>query len=116
MHIKVLKGKLHRVRVTDTDMNYSGSITIDRALMDAAGIVPNEIVLVANLNNGERFETYVQEGEAGSGVIGLLGAAARLAEIGDRVIIMAFALLEEKDAAGHRPKVVLVDDNNRPKR
>ncbi|MDP6380439.1 MAG: aspartate 1-decarboxylase [Phycisphaerae bacterium] len=112
MLIRMLKGKIHRARVTDTNLSYTGSITIDRAMMDAAGIVPNEVVLVANLTNGTRFETYVQAGEPGSGIIGILGAAARLADVGDRVIIMAFALVDEKEAAEHQPKVVLLDENN----
>jgi len=115
MLIRVLKSKIHRARVTETNLNYSGSITIDRALMDAAGMLPNEVVLVANLTSGVRFETYVQEGEPGSGVIGLLGAAARLADVGDCVIIMSFAFVDKSEAAKVQPKIVLVDENNKIK-
>ena len=90
MLVKVLRGKIHRVRITEAQVEYVGSITIDRTLMDAAGIVPGECVLVADLADGARFETYVMEGAPGSGVIGINGAAARLVDVGDLAIIMAF--------------------------
>ena len=90
MYVTLIKSKIHRARVTDANINYIGSITIDRDLMDAAGILPYEKVQVVNNNNGERFETYVMEGERGSGTICLNGAAARLAAVGDTVIIISY--------------------------
>jgi aspartate 1-decarboxylase len=113
MLLKVLKSKLHRARVTDAKLHYPGSIEIDKSLMQAAGILPYESVLVANLNNGNRFETYVVPGEADSGNVVILGAAAQLAGPGDVVIIMAFAYCTPEEAAGLAPKVVVLDDKNR---
>lgn len=113
MILTMMKGKIHRAVVTEANLGYMGSITIDRTLMDAAGILPHEKVLVVNNNNGERFETYVIEGEADSGVICLNGAAARLAQPGDVVIIIAFAQMEEQEAKTHVPHVVFVDEHNR---
>ncbi len=112
MLVKVLRGKIHRVRITEAQVEYVGSITIDRTLMDAAGIVPGECVLVADLADGARFETYVFEGERGSGVICINGAAARLVDVGDLAIIMAFGYVSLAEAGGLHPKVVLVDENN----
>lgn len=113
MLVEVLKGKIHRATVTDANLNYTGSITIDKELIDAAGIVPNEKVQVVNIDNGERLETYVIEGEAGSGVICLNGAAARKAQVGDKVIILAYAQMEETKVINHSPSCILVDEENR---
>ena len=108
----LLGGKIHRATVTEADLNYVGSITIDQDLMDAAGICVNEKVHVVNNNNGARFETYTISGERGSGVVCLNGAAARLAQKGDVVIIMSYVMLSEPEIAAHEPKVVLVDEQN----
>ncbi|WAM33258.1 aspartate 1-decarboxylase [Caldicellulosiruptor morganii] len=113
MLIEVLKSKIHRATVTEANLNYVGSITIDEKLMQAAGILENEKVQVVNINNGERFETYVIKGEAGSGTICLNGAAARLVQVGDKVIIMAYCLITMEEYKNHRPKVVFVDENNK---
>ena len=107
------KAKIHQARVTEANLNYVGSITIDQELLDAAGIWPNEKVQVVNNNNGERLETYVIAGERGSGVICLNGAAARKAHPGDEVIIISYALLEEEEARNLEPQVVFVDHNNK---
>ena len=114
MLIEMLKGKIHRARVTQAELNYVGSVTIDRALMDAAGILEYEKVQIADVDNGERLETYVIAGEAGSGVICLNGAAARCVSTGDKVIIMAYAQVTPEEAQSFKPKVVFVDDANRP--
>ncbi len=114
MMLKVLRAKIHRARVTEAQVDYMGSITIDRDLMDASGIVPGECVLVADMADGARFETYVMEGAAGSGTICINGAAARLVNVGDEVIIMSFAYATPEEAAGLHPSIVLVDDKNRP--
>lgn len=111
----IMKSKIHRAVVTDADLNYVGSITIDRNLMDAADIVEYEKVTVVNNNNGERFETYVIEGEPGSGVICLNGAAARLVQKGDIVIIITFTVLSDEEYADFKPKRVFVDQNNQIK-
>lgn len=108
-----MKSKIHRATVTEANLNYVGSITIDEKLMQAAGILENEKVQVVNINNGERFETYVIKGEAGSGTICLNGAAARLVQVGDKVIIMAYCLITMEEYKNHRPKVVFVDENNK---
>lgn len=108
----MLGGKIHRATVTEADLNYVGSITIDQDLLDAAGIYLNEKVQVVNNNNGQRFETYTIPGERGSGVICLNGAAARLAQPGDVVIIMSYLMMNNEEAAKHEPKVVLVNENN----
>ncbi|GAG23080.1 unnamed protein product, partial [marine sediment metagenome] len=113
---KILRAKIHRATVTDADLEYVGSITIDRELMDAAGLAEGECVLVANLANGTRHETYVIEGPPGSGTICVNGAAAHLVNVGDKIIIMCFGLLNDADVADHRLRVVLVDDNNRVSR
>jgi aspartate 1-decarboxylase len=107
-----LRSKIHGARVTQADLHYVGSITIDRNLLDAVDLWPNEKVLVVNVENGERFETYVFEGEAGSGVLGVNGAAARLVHVGDRLLVMAFASMTEDEARRHRPRVVFVGEGN----
>ena len=109
MMIEVLKSKLHCVTVTEANLNYMGSITIDEDLMDAAGMVPGEKVQVVDNNNGERFETYIIKGERGSGCICLNGAAARKVQVGDIVIIMSFALIDFEEAATFKPRVVFPD-------
>lgn len=109
----LLGGKIHRATVTEANLNYVGSITIDEDLLDAAGICVHEKVQIVNNNNGERFETYTIAGERGSGVICLNGAAARRVQAGDVVIIMSYVLLSEPEIAAHAPKVVLVDGQNR---
>jgi aspartate 1-decarboxylase len=113
MHITLMKGKIHRARVTEADLHYEGSISIDRTLIDAAGFLINERVDIYNIDTGARFSTYVIEAPAGSGVIGLNGAAARLAMMGDKVIIVAYASFEEAEARQFQPRVVLVDEKNR---
>ena len=112
MLIEVLKAKIHRASVTDANLNYVGSITIDSNLLDASGIREHEKVQVVNITNGQRFETYVIVGEAGSGQICLNGACARLAEIDDKIIIIAYCQLDNDEYAQHQPQVVFVDDNN----
>ena len=109
----LLRCKLHRATVTEADPGYEGSITIDRDLLTAADLAVFERVLVANVTNGQRFETYVIAGAAGSGTIGLNGAAARLGQPGDTVIVMAFATVSEDEVAAVRPRVVLLDAHNR---
>ena len=109
MFVHVLKSKFHRVSVTEANLNYIGSITIDEDLMDAANIIANEKVSIVNNNNGERFETYVITGKRGSGVICLNGAASRLVQPGDIVIIMAFAMLEFEEAKTFKPAVIFPD-------
>ena len=116
MTISVLKSKLHRAVVTQAELNYVGSVTIDADLMTAAGLYEYEHVHIVNVNSGSRIETYVIEGEAGSGVICLNGAAARSGQKGDRVIIMAYADMTPDELENHSPKVVFVDDENHPVR
>ena len=106
MYIQLLKSKIHNVRVTDANLNYVGSITIDQDLMDAAGIYPGEHVYIVDNNNGERFETYVITGQRGSGVICLHGAAARKVQVDDIVIIMAYASVSPEEALTFQPKVI----------
>ena len=113
MLVNILKSKIHRVRVTESCLEYIGSITIDEDLMDAAGIMANEKVQIVDNNNGNRFETYVIRGERGSGVICLNGAAAHLVSVGDVVIIMAYTWMEQSEALTFKPKVVFPDENNR---
>ncbi len=109
MYIEVLKSKIHRVTVTQANLDYIGSITIDEDLMDAAGIIANEKVAIVDNNNGARFETYVIRGQRGSGVVCLNGAAARLVQPGDVVIIMAYAWMEAQEARSFEPKVIFPD-------
>lgn len=112
MLIEKLKAKIHRATVTDANLNYVGSITIDPLLLDATGIQEHEKVQVVNINNGARFETYVILGEPGGGDICLNGACARLAQKGDYVIIMAYCVLDNEEGKSHVPAVVFVDDDN----
>ena len=109
MMIQVLKSKLHCVRVTEANLNYMGSITIDEDLMDAANLIAGEKVQIVNNNNGERLETYIIKGERGSGCICLNGAAARKVQVGDEVIIMSYALLDFEEAKTFKPKVIFPD-------
>ncbi|MEO0006123.1 MAG: hypothetical protein RJA20_319 [Bacteroidota bacterium] len=113
MLIEIFKSKIHRVKVTQADLNYVGSITIDEELLEAANILEGEKVQIVNNNNGERFETYTIKGERGSGVICLNGAAARRVQVGDIVIIIAYALMTPEEARTFKPAVVFPDENNR---
>lgn len=113
MFITMFKSKIHRATVTEANLNYMGSITIDESLMEAADILPNEKVQVVNNSNGARFETYVIQGPRDSGVICLNGAAARLVSPGDTVIIITYAILDRKEAISFKPRVVVVDGQNR---
>ncbi|MFN0012922.1 MAG: aspartate 1-decarboxylase [Saprospiraceae bacterium] len=113
MLIQVFKSKIHRVRVTQADLNYIGSITIDEDLLDAANIVEGEKVQIVNNNNGARLETYAIRGERGSGVVCLNGAAARLVQVGDVVIIISYGLMTPDEARTFRPVAVFPDENNR---
>jgi aspartate 1-decarboxylase len=112
---KMLRGKIHRATVTDANLNYEGSITVDKTLMEAMDLIEFESVHVWDVNNGERFETYVLEGERDSGVICVNGAAARKVARGDLIIIGAFTWLDEESAREHQPKIVMVDGQNRIK-
>jgi len=114
MQITVMKSKIHRAAVTGTDLNYEGSISIDRNLLDAAGIMVYEKVQIVNLNNGARFETYVIEGKAGSGEVMLNGPAARLGQVGDLIIIIAYATIHKEEADKFQPTIVIVDSENKP--
>lgn len=108
----MLKSKIHRATVTEANLNYVGSITIDKNLLDAANILENEKVSIVNINNGQRFETYVIEGEAGSGLMCLNGAAARLVEVGDLIILLTYTLLEDEQCKDYKPKLVFVNEKN----
>jgi len=112
MQIQVLKSKIHRVHVTEANLDYIGSITIDEDLMDAAGLISGEKVQIVNNNNGERFETYVIKGERGSGCICLNGAAARKAVVGDTVIIISYAMMDFEEAKKFKPSVVFPKEGN----
>ena len=113
MIIEVLKSKLHRARVTQAELNYVGSITIDEDLMDAANIIANEKVQIVNNNNGARFETYVIKGERATGTVCLNGAAARMVQVGDIVIIVSYAYMEMEEARHHQPILVFPDGDNK---
>ena len=113
MFVTMYKSKIHRATVTEANLNYVGSITIDSDLLKAAGLLPGEKVAVVNNNNGARIETYIIEGESGSGVIGINGAAARLFEPSDIVIIIAYGMMTEEEALTFKPSVVFVDGNNK---
>jgi aspartate 1-decarboxylase len=113
MYISIMKSKIHRARVTDANLNYTGSITIDEELMEAADIVENEKVQVVNNNNGARFETYVIKGERGSGTICLNGAASRLVQKGDVIIIISYCHVKKEEEKNIKPKVIFVDENNK---
>jgi len=112
MLISLLKAKIHQATVTQTDVNYHGSITIDSNLLRASGLLPNEAVLVADCDNGNRFETYIIPGESGSGVIGVNGAAARLTKVGNKVIVMAFVHMTPDEAKSHTSRVIIADADN----
>lgn len=112
MTLTMLKGKIHRAVVKQADLNYVGSITIDRELMKAAGILEYEMVQIVDVENGNRFETYTIAGEKGSGMICLNGAAARQVAVGDHVIIMCYAQMSEQEAKEHKPYVVFTDEDN----
>jgi aspartate 1-decarboxylase len=114
MLIEVFKSKIHRATVTEANLNYTGSITIDRDLMEAADLLVHQKVQIVNINNGERFETYVIEGMRKSGVICLNGPAARKVQAGDLVIIIAYATVTVEEARSHQPVICHVDENNRP--
>lgn len=113
MHIEVLKSKIHRAKVTQAELHYVGSVTIDEDLLDAANMVENEKVTIVNVNNGERFETYTIRGERGSGMICLNGPAARRVAVGDIVIIFSYALIDFAEAREHKPTLVFPDQHNR---
>ena len=113
MTIQVLKSKIHRARVTEAQLNYVGSITIDENLMNAANLIENEVVQVLNINNGERFETYVIKGEKDSGIICLNGPAARLVQVDDLVIVISYAAMDFEEAKNFKPTVIFPDSNNR---
>lgn len=113
MQIEMLQAKLHRATITDANLNYVGSITIDSALLKKADLRAGQKVEIANINNGARFSTYIMEGAESSGTICLNGAAARLAQVGDKVIIMAFASYEETELKSYAPKILQLDDKNR---
>ena len=113
MQLQIFKSKIHRVKVTQADLNYIGSITIDEDLMDAANVIENERVQIVNVNNGERLETYVIKGERGSGTICLNGPAARKVAVGDIVIIISYAYMTPEEAKTHIPVTVHPNDNNR---
>jgi aspartate 1-decarboxylase len=113
MIIEILKSKIHRATVTQAELSYVGSITVDEDLMDAANIIAYEKVQIVNNNNGERFETYVIKGGRGTGIICLNGAAARLVQVGDIIIIMSYAQMDMETARNHEPIAVFPDANNR---
>lgn len=108
----MLKSKIHRATVIEADLNYEGSLTVDKDLMDAVGLYPYERVNIYNINNGERFDTYLIEGKAGSGMIGLNGAAARKGLPGDLIIIVSYALYAPEELAGYKPQIVVLDKGN----
>jgi aspartate 1-decarboxylase len=113
MQIQILKSKIHRVHVTQSELNYIGSITLDTDLIEAADLIPGEKVQIVNNNNGERFETYVIEGERGSGVVCLNGAAARKVQVGDILIVISYGLIDKSAARSYRPIVVFPDEKNK---
>jgi aspartate 1-decarboxylase len=110
---EMFKSKIHRATVTMAELYYEGSITVDKDLLDVADIIPFEKVQVVNVNNGSRLETYALEGEAGSGIVCLNGPAARLGTVGDEVIIITYSQMSEEEARKHKPKIVLVDKQNK---
>ena len=116
MNITMLKAKIHRATVTQAELDYVGSITVDSELLEKSGILEYEKVQVVDINNGNRFETYTIAGESGSGIICLNGAAARCVDVGDKIIIMAYADMTPEEAKSHSPRVIFVDENNKPTR
>ena len=113
MQIEVFKSKIHRVKVTQAELHYVGSITLDEALMEASNILENEKVQIVNVNNGERFETYVIKGDRNTGVVCLNGPAARKVQVGDIIIVVSYGIMEFEEAKSHQPKIVFPDINNR---
>ncbi len=113
MEIQVLKSKIHRAKVTQAELHYVGSITLDPELMEAANLIENELVQVLNINNGERFETYVIKGDKGTGMVCLNGPAARKVEVGDIIIIVAYAIMDFEEAKSFKPALVFPDNDNR---
>ncbi|HSI76183.1 MAG TPA: aspartate 1-decarboxylase [Lunatimonas sp.] len=113
MHIQLLKSKIHRVKITQAELHYVGSITIDEDLMDAANLIENEKVQIVNINNGERLETYVIKGVRGSGQVCLNGPAARKAQVGDIVIIISYCTMDALEAKSHQPVIIFPDEKNR---
>lgn len=113
MYIQILKSKIHRAKITQAELHYVGSITIDEDLMDAANLIENEKVQIVNVNNGERLETYVIKGERGSGMVCLNGPAARKAQVGDIVIIIAYASMTPEEAKSYSPTIVFPDNQNK---
>lgn len=116
MKLSMFKSKLHQMRVTEANLMYEGSITIDEDLLDMAGILPYEKISVVNITNGSRLETYTIPGERGSRVCCMNGAAARLTQVNDRIIVISFAEMEPEEAKQHKPTVVVVDENNNPQK
>ena len=113
MYLTMFKSKIHRVKVTQAELNYVGSITVDADLLDAADILEGEKVQIVNINNGERFETYTIGGARGSGTVCLNGPAARRVQVGDKVILIAYAMMTQEEAKTHRPTIIFPDENNR---
>ena len=113
MFRQMLRAKIHRATVTDANLEYEGSLTVDEDLLDAAGIQPYELVMISNLNNGERFNTYAIAGKRGSGEIVLNGPTARKAVVGDKIILFCYEFYSEEEAKRHRPRIIQVDDKNR---
>lgn len=116
MTLEMLHGKIHRATVTQADLNYVGSITVDRDLLEASGICEYQKVQIVDIDNGNRFETYTITGEPGSGLICLNGAAARCVSVGDKLIIMSYCACDAEEAKQHKPKVVFVNEDNKPVR
>ncbi|TVQ03299.1 MAG: aspartate 1-decarboxylase [Balneolaceae bacterium] len=116
MKLTMFKSKLHQMRVTEANLMYEGSITIDQDLLDLAGILPYEKVAVVNITNGSRLETYTIPGDRASGICCMNGAAARLTQVDDRIIVIAYAQMEPEEARNHKPTVVVVDEHNKPKK
>ena len=116
MTIEMLRAKIHRATVTQAELDYVGSVTVDQDLLDASGMLEYEKVQIVDINNGNRFETYIISGERGSGMICLNGAAARCASVGDTIIMMTYAQITPEEAKDFHPTVVFVDENNRPAR
>ncbi len=112
MNIEVFKSKIHRAKVTQAELHYVGSITLDEALMEGANIIENEKVQIVNVNNGERFETYVIKGERNSGTVCLNGPAARKVQVGDIIIIVSYGFMDFEEAKNHKPVIVFPDENN----
>lgn len=110
----MMKSKIHGARVTQCNLTYQGSLTVDASLMEMADLIPNEKIQVVNVNTGVRFETYVIPGEPGSGIMGVNGGAARLATEGDVILVISYTMLEEEIARAHKPRVILLDENNKP--